>query len=56
MDNRVILCGFGCGKNVEGLWIIWKYLQNTEKWEKKLDIGHFIKYNFLIHYKNVTKI
>lgn len=50
VDNRVILCGF----NVEELWITRKYPKSMQKWAKKLDIAAFIKYNFLIHYKNVT--
>ena len=43
-----------CGMNVEELWITRKYPQSMQKWAKKLDIAAFIKYNFLIHYKNVT--
>ena len=50
VDNWTILCGF----NVDELWITQKYRPEPRKWTKKLDISNFIKYNFLIHYRNVT--
>ena len=44
----------GGGNNVEELWITHKYRHCVRKWPKKLDISDFVKYNFLIHYRNVT--
>ena len=45
-----------CGIHVDKVWIKHKYRRLSVKYGKKLDIFNIIKYNFPIHYKNVTNM